>query len=87
MNHDDTYDKDVLSQHWFTTYPNSVMLYRASAREAGRAQMYMRLVKQPSHFAPAFIKWFVKKKMFLPQNQGKLWMRLEGTCENLLGEK
>jgi hypothetical protein len=72
MNHDDTYDKDVLSQHWFTTYPNSVMLYRASAREAGRAQMYMRLVKQPSHFAPAFIKWFAKKENVPTSESGQV---------------
>jgi hypothetical protein len=54
MNHDDTYEKDVLSQHWVCDIPKSVVSYRVSVRggERGggrrgreRAEMYGRWMK------------------------------------------
>jgi hypothetical protein len=39
MNHDDTYDKDGLSQHWFTTYQVGHVVTRIRQRGGNRGDV------------------------------------------------
>ena len=66
--------------------PNSVMSYRASARGAGRAEMYMRLIKQPSHLLRLSSNGCPKGNVPTSES-GQVVDAFGGTCENPSGEK
>jgi len=82
---DDAHGRDVPVPALVYDIPKAVTSYRASARGAGTAEVYVRLMKRPQPFTPAFHQVVAKTTAFLPQSQSKFVDALGGTCENLSG--
>ena len=78
-----TYDKDVLSSMVYDI-PKSVMSYRTSARGAGTAEIYVRLMNQPSHLLRLSSSGCPNDSVPTSESE-QVVDAFGGTCENLFG--
>jgi hypothetical protein len=83
---DDTHGRDVPVPALVYDIPKAVTSYRASARGAGTAEVYVRLMKRPNHLLQLFIKWLPKRQRSYLRVRASLWMRSEVLVRTFQGE-